>query len=305
METNKIKQPNIYVILVGGLGNQLFLYATGRAIEQQHAGRLVLDTSFFDSVRRARAKDGSQRAFGLDELSIRYAGPSRVERRVIALGRLFTHRPASTALWNHTVGRVAPRLVADTLDCVTLAGLPPSGDLILQGYFQSYHHFQHLRPVLLEELAPRDAAVRAAAQSYVDHVRAAGAAGEVISLHVRRGDYAMADVGLHMQPLADIERRIALFNPQTPVIVFSDDPAWCRTHFTAPRFHFRCGQSAVADLYAMSLCDHNIIANSSLSWWGAWLNRNPAKRVVVPSLWFTGNFPNWRQRLVLPGWEIV
>ncbi len=306
MEIFVRKRDNIYIILVGGLGNQLFLYAFGRGIAEQRNGQLVLDTSFFRSDQYSVAKDGSLRTYGLDTLLARATPAGPGARWMLALARKCSRSPFLTALWNHTVGYAGPRLVVDTLDSTKLEGLPDYGSLILEGYWQSYHHFQRLRPALLEELKPRDMALRAAQQSYVDQVRAASnVTGEVISLHVRRGDYVTADVGLVVQPVADIERRIAQFDTQTPIIVFSDDPDWCEAHFNTPRFHIRRGYSAVADLYAMSLCDHNIIANSSLGWWGAWLNQNPNKRVIVPNSWFVGDFPNWQERLVLPGWEIV
>lgn len=291
--------PNIYARLVGGLGNQMFLYAAGRALAEQRGGRLVLDTSFFDSRRLSQAKDGTQRSFGLDALSIRANSPGPGEQLILVAARLFARRSWLTAAWNHSVGCFGPRLAADS------ATMPPAGSLILQGYWQSYRHFEHLRPVLLTELQPRDDALMAAENAYVEQVRAKSPLGEVISLHVRRGDYAIADVGLPVQSLSDIERRVALFNPKLPVIVFSDDPDWCRKNLSAPRFHIRDGRPVAADLYAMSLCDHNIIANSSLSWWGAWLNRHPNRRVIVPSRWFNRDFPDWRERLVPPGWEIV
>ena len=68
--------------------------------------------------------------------------------------------------------------------------------------------------------------------------------------------------------------------------VFSDDINWCKTNLKFKNMVFVEGNDDVEDLWLMSLCDHNIIANSSFSWWGAWLNINPNKKVISPKRWF-------------------
>jgi hypothetical protein len=73
-------------------------------------------------------------------------------------------------------------------------------------------------------------------------------------------------------------------------VVLSDDIPWCRTYFSGRRFTFIDGQSPAEDFFLMSACANHIISNSSFSWWGAWLGINPAKRVIAPRDWFTGEF---------------
>jgi hypothetical protein len=69
--------------------------------------------------------------------------------------------------------------------------------------------------------------------------------------------------------------------------VFSDDIEWCKNFFSdILDFEFISGNNEIRDLYLMSSCENNIIANSSFSWWGAWLNKNPNKKVIAPSVWF-------------------
>jgi len=70
--------------------------------------------------------------------------------------------------------------------------------------------------------------------------------------------------------------------------VFSDDPGWAEAHlaFQLPTTYMRTGSRAVLDLHLMQLCNHQVIANSSFSWWAAWLNENPKKVVVAPKQWF-------------------
>jgi hypothetical protein len=69
-------------------------------------------------------------------------------------------------------------------------------------------------------------------------------------------------------------------------LVFSDDIDWCKSVFTGDRFIFSNESNADSVIYMMSKCSSNIIANSSLSWWGAWLSNNMHKKVIAPKLWF-------------------
>ena len=107
-----------------------------------------------------------------------------------------------------------------------------------------------------------------------------------VALHVRRADY----VGLThaFVPLSIDYYRAAmrLFPQESHFVVFSDDPAWCREAFKEERVEVISGNPGYADLYLMSACGHQIIANSSFSWWAAYLNPNPQKRVVAPKHWF-------------------
>ena len=76
------------------------------------------------------------------------------------------------------------------------------------------------------------------------------------------------------------------FNNCENFIIFSDDIKWCKNNFIGDKFTFIEGEKDYIDLWLMSLCNHNIIANSSFSWWGAWLNQNPNKKVIAPINWF-------------------
>jgi len=133
-----------------------------------------------------------------------------------------------------------------------------------------------------------------------------------IFLHVRRGDPGLADkrgfkwayVNLAhqhpVQPLEYYEKALAEFDDEQPVVVFSDSIEWCKEQeiFQGDRFMFsepedKHSDGALVpylDMCLMSLCDHAIIANSSMSWWGAWLIKNPNKKVIAPSMWFGSDY---------------
>jgi hypothetical protein len=75
-------------------------------------------------------------------------------------------------------------------------------------------------------------------------------------------------------------------------VIFSDDVEWCKTEFNDPNYIISNLENPYTEMCAMSLCDHNIIANSSFSWWGAWLNQNPNTIVVAPRKWFVAGPQN-------------
>jgi hypothetical protein len=109
------------------------------------------------------------------------------------------------------------------------------------------------------------------------------------SIHIRRGDY----VGLQhihpLQPISYYEKALELIKPKGNIFVFSDDIDWCKENLNIPNVIFMEGNTNIEDLHYMSLCSDNIIANSSFSWWGAWLNKNPNKIVICPKKWFGDN----------------
>jgi hypothetical protein len=118
-----------------------------------------------------------------------------------------------------------------------------------------------------------------------------------VGVHVRRGDYLWQPMFVSLSETDYYERAMALF-PDEKFLIFSDDPDWCRIKW--PQHQVMSGQTELQDLNMMANCKSNIIANSSFSWWAAYLNTNPSKRVIYPKQWHTDGvsrigFPN--------GWE--
>jgi hypothetical protein len=106
------------------------------------------------------------------------------------------------------------------------------------------------------------------------------------SLHVRRGDYLKLLHKHPVQPREYYEKALEEINPSGNIFVFSDDIEWCKANLKFKNLIFMDGNSNVEDLLLMSMCKDNIIANSSFSWWAAWLNQNEDKRIVCPQKWF-------------------
>lgn len=138
-------------------------------------------------------------------------------------------------------------------------------------YFQSYKYFEDCKEEIINLMMPPHHFERDLS---------------LCALHVRRGDYIKLADYHPTQPMSYYEKAIELSGSKR-FLVFSDDIEWCKKNFIGNQFEFAEGNSDVADLALMAKkCESNIICNSSFSWWGAYLNTNPNKKVIYPSNWF-------------------
>jgi len=157
--------------------------------------------------------------------------------------------------------------------------IPFKDDLLLDGYFASEKYFKRAEGILRELFAPP--------LEYVENFnsRYRGDGKELVSVHIRRGSHLTNPDHHGSCPLEYYTKAMSKFDSdKTRFIVFSDDLDWCRENFD--NVEFSEGQQDFEDFYDMMLCDHNIIANSTFSWWSAWLNKNKNKKVISPEVWF-------------------
>jgi glycosyltransferase involved in cell wall biosynthesis len=152
-----------------------------------------------------------------------------------------------------------------------------SQDLIVRGCFQSYKYFQKHEEDIRELFKPSPAEV--------EKILALYNPTDAVSLHVRRGDYLKLS-DHHYNLKIDYYHNAIDYFQGAKFLVFSDDIDWCKSVFKGDNFTFVEGLDDATSLYLMSLCNHSIIANSTFSWWGAWLNANRDKVVVYPNKWF-------------------
>jgi len=167
----------------------------------------------------------------------------------------------------------------------------------ISGYFQSPKYFESCSDLIRREFTFHPA-IRAAA----DALQPETPGIQWVSLHIRRGDYVNNRGVVNLWSTGYYQRAMAQFSGDCQFLCFSDDPAWCRRRL--PRT-VRCvdGGSPYVDLCLISRCHHNIIANSTFSWWGAWLNANPRKRVICPKQWFVPPFCQHDTKdLLCPEW---
>ena len=153
----------------------------------------------------------------------------------------------------------------------------------LMGYFQTEKYFSHIRNEILNDFEIKQKFEKPAE--------------EYIALHVRRGDYVNQP---QFHPTCSVEYYFNALGllPDMPVVVMSDDIEWCK-QFIPATFYFG-DTSNIHDLYVMTQASHNIIANSSFSWWGAWLNKDPDKIVVAPENWFGTSYSHYNMEDVRP-----
>jgi Glycosyl transferase family 11 len=270
----------IVVRLCGGLGNQLFQYAAGRRLANARQEVLVLDLGWY---ARTPPTD-TPRAYELGNYPIRARPATAVEALWCRLheGRLLRRMSFLPRRWRHW------REKGFEFDPAVL-DLPDS--IYLDGYWQSHHYFEDAADLIRADFTPI-----APFGPQDEKIAALIATGDAVSVHVRRGDYVAHHPAAtaHGQCSLDYYKAALVHilpHVKTPhFFVFSDDPAWARENLLLPgpsTFVDHNGPaSAFQDLRLMSLCKHQITANSSFSWWGAWLNSRPDKIVIAPKQWF-------------------
>ncbi|MBG7620187.1 alpha-1,2-fucosyltransferase [Herbaspirillum sp. AP02] len=279
---------NVSVALHGGLGNQLFQFATGLSVARKHHVPLTLDLTWFDMaphLPNTTVRSYALAPFGVDVPTYRKPTPegSRVRFFIYrAMRKLQRHLGISaqglTAL-NEKSFRFDPRV---------LETAPP---LHLFGYWQSPLYFDRIRPELTAMLGtPRQ--MNAGTSRLHEQIRNTDA----ICIHVRRGDYVtnqqaasthgLCDMSYYHTGLAHV--RQGLSAPHA--FLFSDDAQWVRANLKLDIpmtvVDVNGPDDAHQDLWLMAACKRFVIANSSLSWWGAWLSEAQSKVVVAPSKWF-------------------
>ena len=249
---------------VGGLGNQLFQYATGRnlCIENKIAYLLLNIESYTD--------ESLGRTFGLSNLQIKgtIIKSNRVKkifRKHTKFNKIFTalslHKNISEE--NFSLHQLKKR-----------TGFLTS----VNGFWQSAHYFNDIREILLKEFAPL----------HLPGLPGWIAENNTVAVHVRRTDYLTEKrygfLGAEYYRAAMVMLKEKIADPL--FVFFSDDIAWCRATFKNDKIIFFADDEWDKDylqLHLMSKCAHQVIANSSFSWWGAWLNSNPEKIVIRPA----------------------
>lgn len=267
----------IYVRLNGGLGNQLFQFAAAQALALRRGTRLVLDRRMVD---RAPAPFGyALRHFAIDAIE-----------EGVALPPDRTRLPAYLT-WRFGGGR--PRFLREQGLGFNAAVAEAPDDTYLHGYFQTEKYFADSEEELRRQL-------RIVTRPSAENARWLGSISDqdgAVSVHVRRGDYVADARGARTHGTCseayyrDALEAIASRSGGDPVAyVFSNDPDWARDNLRLgcetvvlshndPSRHYE-------DLRLMSACRHHVIANSSFSWWGAWLNPSAEKIVAAPARWF-------------------
>jgi len=262
----------IEVILKGGLGNQMFEYSAARHLGIKYNKNLVLNTEYFSNI----PKGDVPRKYQLDIFHI--DKNIKLKETVNPIFRII--QKIVLKFSNKFFGEKA-QIVFSKL--MLRLDLP----VYLNGYFQNEKYFKDDRDILIKEFT-----LTKKIGEEAKRLKGILEKSEGVCLNVRRGDYLRPDyikifgvLGMeyYQEALKQISDKVK--NPL--FCVFSDDPEWVKKEFKIDNVIF-AGTDILKDyeqMYLMSLCKHNIIANSSFAWWGAWLNQNPNKIVIAPKQW--------------------
>ena len=265
--------------LIGGLGNQMFQYAAGRQFAHKLGVELKLDISGFDHY--------NLRKYELSIFNIREKFATHEEIAELTNPKKSMFERFNSWLF-HKPYESLPTHIIEKFNS-TIINL--SDGVYLDGYWQSEKYFVDIEKIIRNEFVaiyPQEGLNLELA----NQIKSCNS----ISLHIRRGDYVSnpktnkihgtCDVDYYMRCIQHITKTVK--SPH--FFVFSDDIEWARLSLKLPYpiiFIDNNGpEKNYEDLRLMSLCKHNIIANSSFSWWGAWLNPNLEKIIIAPKKWF-------------------
>ena len=271
--------------LTGGLGNQIFQYAAGFAAARRAGAKFALDLRHYDVVNPSLPP----RPFAMSRFALTAGPMTPLERLRVDYSRLAGSPRRLLRLLGKMPGYRMPILFDRAQgDDERLHRLSTSAYLV--GVWQTEKLFGDHRNELLEELTFRTPPSPPNAE-VIARMRGRTA----ISVHFRRTDYLGPNMQLRPASMNYYRRALALTGeayPDAAYFVFTDDPDWVRANAVLPERHMvvthNTGVDDGEDMRLMANCDHFIIANSSFSWWGAWLGRHPDKRVIAPATWYPG-----------------
>jgi hypothetical protein len=268
--------------LNGGLGNQLFQYAAGRALADRLGAPLKVDLSEFESYLLRR--------FELDQFTINagIATPEELAGFVINPSRFqrsYSRFAISLGLgFNRIAFKERKFGYDDTFEKIR-------HPMYLNGYWQSEKYFKSAEGKLRSELCLVDK-LGVSSQKILDEILQCTA----VSLHIRRGDYITNPSAASVHGVCSLDyyysaiRHITTHVQNPYFFVFSDDPEWAKDNLkiSQPVWFVEANgpDRGVEDMWLMKSCKHHIIANSSFSWWAAWLNGRQDKIVIAPRIWF-------------------
>ena len=265
----------IIVNIIGGLGNQMFQYAYAKAL-QQRGYEVKIDISAFESYKL-------HGGYQLDKYNIDLLVSTKKEN--------------DKYYKNNIISKILIKLDLDFSKRIKEKSLLFDSDLLsveddsyIEGYFQGEKYFKDIREVILKQFT-----IKQEVSDYTKKIEnQIKNSQSSCSLHVRRGDFANStNISLHgicgveyyKNAMQFLEAKVE----HLKYFIFSDDIEWVKENLVIENANYidtKERRIPHEDIYLMSLCKHNIIANSSFSWWGAWLNKNEEKIVIAPKRWF-------------------
>jgi hypothetical protein len=276
----------IIVKLQGGLGNQMFQYAIGRKLSLLNKTQLKLDLNFL--LDRTPRSDFTYRDYNLNifNLKLEFATSDEIKPFVNYLGSKIKRKIYTYLFLGKNNKYISEKQFTCDPNIFKL-----TGNIYLDGYWQSEKYFADIKDILYREFTikyPQD--IRSREISNMIEIT------QSVSIHIRRADYVQNQLTYKIHGICDLDYyynciNLLLDKVQNPhFFIFSDDTQWVKENlklnYPITFVDHNNASRNYEDLRLMSQCQHNIIANSTFSWWGAWLNQNPDKIVYAPQKWF-------------------
>jgi hypothetical protein len=266
--------------IYGGLGNQMFQYAFGKSIAIAKNEDLYIDSSFFENC--------ALRNFQLDKFIISCKHAIFKDFSIYKMNnryKLFALRNINKYI------KITPKIFFEKNPFLFDISAFESNSFLYVGFWQSYKYFEKIREVLLREFTLKES-LDLPNLEILNQIQLSNS----VSLHIRRGDYVSSNPKKSLVcPIQYQEKAIKtisemVINPT--FFIFSDDIAWVKSNLNIKSYNrvyvdinFN---NPERDLELIKNCQNNIIANSTFSWWGAWLNINKEKKVITPKIWMGG-----------------
>lgn len=263
--------------LSGGLGNQLFQWAFAYNLGTVFNLLVYFDQSFYKSQYKRQQQLASIPSLNNLEFVNNYSQIPDIPTKIFTIEEQFGN-------------------LLNTNELI----LNKDDAYYLIGYWQSPYYFKSVCDSVISTLKPIDNIAQKLIRNHNlnDNL--------TVSMHIRRTDYLSSD-GFHIvQPIQYYEEAISKINEYDQLLIFSDDIEWC---FKNLKFNKQCiitdSYTDIENIWLMSLCDHNIIANSSFSWWGAYLNTNDNRRVIAPKKWYGNIDSSTWQSIYDRSWFVI
>ena len=277
----------LVVQLSDGLGNQLFQYAFALALQKMTGRRVLLDVSWFPEFG-GRLRKATPRHFGLGSYSLSLPFAPTYYAGQIVYGKGWFGKLCKAL-------HIRRNYLNESNKKFDIASLTQiASPMVLRGFFQKAYYAESVREQLLHDFALREEELPGDNRAMLDSIRAAGS--RAVMVHIRRGDYLNPEVakvhgGCTLEYYRKAEEYIAAkVGEPLHLFIFSDDPEWVGANYQTCHektlVDLNDGTVPHLDINLMRHCSHAITANSTFSWWGAWLIANPEKLVVSPAAWF-------------------
>ena len=285
------------VKILGGLGNQMFQYAFLLSLRQRYKESVLMDTSIFDTYNL-------HNGFELERI-FKITAPKANKTQIASLTRY-----SNSYFWSRVFQKVLPLRKTEFREKKFFKYYPEvlniAGDQYYDGYWQNHEYFDTCKELIKQEFTykePLDAKNKSIEEFLLEN-------SNCVSIHVRRGDYLkhklykdLCGLDYYQKAIEQIRKKN---NPITKWFIFSNDIAWCAENLlkflpeeTVCFVDWNQGKDSYKDMRLMSACRINVIANSSFSWWAAYLNQHSDKEVFAPKRWinlpmqFSIQMPNW------------